>query len=74
MKCKSWYLSLIVSIFFGLRVSEDEIFQFCKNTVLISWEHTFLLHENIFFFVIYCFNKHHLIYFPGNDLGFIILK
>ena len=27
-----------------------------------------------FFFVIYCFNKHHLIYFPGNDLGFIILK
>ena len=57
----------IVGIFFGLRVSEYEIFLFYKNIVLIST--STLLHKDILFAINSmfqlpkdCFSKYHLIY------------
>ena len=70
----------VVSIFVGSSVSENKIFQFCKNIALISNEHI-ITYEYIFFainsifrFPKDCSSKYHLRYFTGSDLELIILK
>ena len=69
---------LIVTIYFGLRMSEDEIFQFYKMSRL--FQTSVLFHENIFFAInsIFrlpkdCFSKYHLLNFARSALRLIIL-